>query len=410
MQLALGESHRHRSMLDAVLAATVLLVVIVNSPFLAAIATSPVNVGNGYCTSLIIPKVQGLESSIDQGKAVALAEQSKGFLTMIEGHSASYSGISDIATFDLTKCDVRIAEISVNFVLNDVVYAVINGMPVYTGFQVFEDASLTRVLGITVDKGTFDQSLHQHSGYGVSVSVGGVTQNLIASQTSWTQPSVTSVSQCTSGSPSCDLAIWSGLTDNGTFLAQTGTNANISCSPTCGAPVYGGFWQFTNDPPHYCSTSSYKVSVGDTMVAQAENGLDWFGGSNNQWETFLNDNTANWICSSGVCVTANCSGHTSTKESATDFERANVCGGPCHLAKFNSGSSVVMSSNQYCYGSLSGGITCQSYYSATLKDKISMVNTVNPTCANQPAGTNICLTAIDSMGRFSETWYTSAGT
>jgi hypothetical protein len=359
--------------------------------------------GSQACADQITSQEHTMLANVNSAQAEELAEQSPQFQSSVAGHSYEFTTVSADFSLNAATCSVaRIGELSVGFNVTGVSFKY-GSYTVPEGVQVWENPSMTQVLGTNVSTTTGGTYLNW-SGYEVYYPVSGYNDPLYYAQIEdYYQPSISSNAVCTAAQTQCSLLIWNSLSqgqDGSGFLLQTGTAADIYCpNGTCGTASYSAFWEMVSSYPYYtCSTSTYKVSVGDEITPEEEYGLDWSGGANNQWETYIIDWTANggsgWSCASGVLT------YDSTAYySGTILERPEISGALVPLAVFN---SVATDGTEICISTT----TC--YFDGTpygngdyVKD--SMVNS----CSNTP---NITLGNMGSTGDFTSTYYSNCGT
>ncbi len=299
--------------------------------------------------------------------------------------------------------------VSVNFYLRD---SVSSNCGSSVGIQVFENPSLTHVVNVQVNRGDCASSGTDHivDGYQVHTTYGGVQTNQVYSDMSFATPTATSNSYCMQSPYDCTVGVWTGLingiyNNSASFLAQTGTEAEMNCtSLSCPTPSYFGWWDFYPANQMQCASTD-TLAAGDSMQAEVENGYYW-GGSSNDYRTFLFEDTGTgWVCSSGS--TAAPSGTAITDYAETLVERIEVGGSSSALATFNSGSGLTLSGNDECYylSSLQNPLQCGSFYNM-IQTQITMQNSCSGTSTDNITPTS----SIDSSSDFSETFSTACGT
>ena len=267
--------------------------------------------GGLACASQIANQEHSILASLNAVQATEVAENSSQFQRSLAGNSYEYASLTGDFSLNASTCSVaKLGELSVDF--NLLSAAVRDGdSSTSGGLQVWENPSMTEVLGTNVTTTAAITYYPSWSGYEVTDPSGGVNQALLAGDNDYYQPAVSENSNCYAGQPyECDLLVWSGLSygsGGSGFLLQSGTAGYVTCTSggTCASPAYQAWWEMVSSYAYTtCSTSTYVVSTGDLITPLEENGLWWSGGTSSQWEAYVIDWTANggsgWSCASSV--------------------------------------------------------------------------------------------------------------
>lgn len=342
-----------------------------------------------------------------ESQALTLAQESVQFSNAVKGHSFSYRGISLSYSFDSKSCSgFAINAITVDFMLTDI------DRPL----AVYINPDITQVTGtslMTVFPGMAgipssaggDSPSPYWSGYRVYYQQNGQNTSEYYSLTNFNQPSVSSNSYCYNGQPyACGLSDWAGLhLDN--FVAQTGTLAEILCdsSGSCNPVTYTGWWELVDGTTIIAGNncpSTDTVSLGDYLQPIAQNGPIW-GGTNTQYRTYLLDNSAGWVCSSGTQSTS----YGPTNVADALLERPAVLGtdGYYYLAGLPTFGSILNYKNIECYGTGSG--QCPYFYASTSNNWYTLEQ-----MQNCQGSYNIVESGMDTTGNFTSTYQNSCGT
>jgi hypothetical protein len=143
----------------------------------------------------------------------------------------------------------------------------------------------------------------------------------------------------------CAMSIWSGIFNgvSGGELAQSGTAGTVSCpnGGSCQPTSYVAWWELV-PCNNQATCNNIPVYPSNEYEAVEENGLSW-GGSQNQWQMYVVDETAGKLCQSPVI---NYAPTYWPNFAETVFETPKVNGNTVCLPQFTSASNT---GNGACY-------------------------------------------------------------
>lgn len=273
-----------------VISVAILLLLVQSSSVLAS------SLGTPACdVQYAVAKVPAPDSSA----IFSLVQASPGF-NAIQSNDLAYVGMAYESHFDESTCSVTPKFVDVEYMSTNT-----NGTQRIHAFEV--DTNATRIIGewsqlafyATVTCSSSASSCTPSatwSGYESSYSSGGSKVEQLEATMVWALPTVdfpsnhNSTDQPSCSTPSCGLAIWSGLTDFNTLL-QAGSFGTINLRCDCSS--YQLWYEEVPSPAVFCTAGD--PAPGDSVESHLYSAT-LVGGSSGYWYLFVEDNTNGNIC------------------------------------------------------------------------------------------------------------------
>ena len=247
------------------------------------------------CTESVISQIQNLGSTINQSKAVSLAEGYASFASILAASSQwSFYAISATWTFD-SNCVVNLKSVQV-------VFSVTGGSASGTYPIASESPDLNQVIGTSIQNNTerYIGYNPNWSGYEFWASENPGSVPTYATDAAWYVPSASQPYSGACVSANCDVAAWTGLahypggqygTSKG--IVQTGTDSRVNCSSGTCKTTGLAWWELYPSSPIDCN---FNVNFGDSITADVTSEATT-GGSATTYSILLIDNTSGLSCS-----------------------------------------------------------------------------------------------------------------
>jgi YHS domain-containing protein len=336
------------------------------------------------CVDRVEQQMHSLASTLNNAKAISLANSQNEFKSEIQGYTYAFNSIFNTWSFD-SNCNVTWQAVNV-------VYTLSNASGYVKTVVVTMDPELTKMVSVSEQIGKHYGSSPNWSGYEFQGN-SGATNPVYEAYNSWSEPtvSVPYTGGCVTPQ-TCDVAIWAGLADaagasNGN-LAQDGTDAQVTCAHSICNNQYFAWYEFL--PNNAVTCTGVTVSHGDSISADVVNTSK----PGSSYNISVVDSTSSTSCSvTGYTYSA------MTTPEYGDFiaERATLGSGYETLAKFN--TPTPSPGGTIYYSGATQFITTPYGNGWYIQD--TMVNSGN---------TNINLGAVTPSSTFTETWSTSSGT
>lgn len=347
------------------------------------------------CSAAILTDARTLSTE----KAVAMAQSSEQYQKAIAGNDAViFNSLMDTWSYDLS-CNISLTNVGVVF-----------GLRNSTGFigwlVITESYDLSSVVSTSLQE-------NPNSTYGSSVpgmhwagwefyGNSGGTATIYESEVDYTEPTPSTPPGGCANYHTCDVAVWAGLENSegasNNILAQTGTNAQIQCNPSC-VTTHQAWYEQLTAAPVYC-TSFTGIASGDSMHVTVTNEAA-NGGSNTKYDYLVNDNTQLKACSwTGVTY----SSLSDPTLSAHIVEWPNICG-PIDC------STLAEFPQNTIYGSmLIGGVTYGVHYAYSNGWYYHVDPMENYCSSNSSTVVNVRTSTVNSNSGWTATWNGSCGT
>lgn len=252
------------------------------------------------CKNNILKNKDKSDKKIDIQKNIKESKEHKEFTKNTKDRQPKY--ISTLTEYDVDtqNCDVMLIAIHTIFESVDdegenkellyVTKKFVDGKKVKTEFKVDKNLkSYTK---------TFAQSSN-YVGYGTHTGSTN-TVPVYGSLGVFQQPTVSvSTSNPESCNPICNIAVWTGIANNNdpnvspTAIAQSGTDAEIQCSPNCTSVDYGAWVQFYPNPALQCQ--SMVISPNDYIEADTFD-RRVIGGTPDTYNSYVYNYTTQQMC------------------------------------------------------------------------------------------------------------------
>lgn len=334
------------------------------------------------CIDQTVNEMHSKASTLDNPKAIAMAVQNNEFKSKTQGFVTKFNSIFNNWSFDLANCHVS------EWQTVNVVHSLYNANDgsYMKNIVVTLDPTLTQVVSVTEHVGAFYAHSrdtlywagYEFTGASYTYPTPPTSPNVWEAKATWTQPSVSvptvpsNACRTDLGKQPCNLAIWTGLEDAfgaaNTHIAQAGSDAKITCNPSCTTNYFFWYQIDTDNPATICDGTSFTAGHGVQAIVT------------NQKKT----NGDPWKYNLSVIDTSTAVGCSTTGVSYTDMQSPVIAAfineraeynPPYHatLAKF---SSDTITGTMY-YNGASTGISTP--YANGWYDRIRMVNsgTVN---------------------------------
>ena len=234
------------------------------------------------------------------------------------------------------------------------------------------------------------------SGYEFYAYNSGVQTQVYRATGEWTEPSVSSPGSNACLFTHCDVSNWEGLANavgggNG-YLVQAGSDSGLYCTIVC-SYYYYLWYEFYPNPSNSC----LNVSPGDDIAVNVQNEAV-NGGSSNNYDIYLSDDTTGQLCSPIIGHNFSQMGLPYYAEYITS--RPNIGGSFAKLPQFgsftNNNANIYYAGNEHSIYVPYQNLWYNSY-------------TMNNGCGNNI--NNGPVQAQDSIhGEFTVSWATSCGT
>ncbi len=352
------------------------------------------------CKKNILKNKDKSDKKIDIQKNIKDSQKHKDFAKYTKDRQSKY--VSTLTEYDVDKqnCDVKL-------IATHTVFENIDAEGNKEMIYVTQSSDGKKVkTEIKVDKNlksytkTFAQSSN-YVGYGTHTGATN-TVPVYGSLGVFQQPIVSSsTANPEACDPICNVAIWTGLSNNNdpnvspTAIAQSGTDAEIQCSPTCTSVDYGSWVQFYPNPALQCQ--SMVISPNDYIEADTFD-RRVIGGTPNTYNSYVYNYSTQQMC--GV-FSATFPQMGVPYEAYHIAERVSYNGGTIMSGLPEFTPIVFVNSGLYYENSWKGLYT-------PFSDEHYQKWMINAT--GQTGGWNTAASSINSSDQFYILWNTSEGT
>ena len=257
-----------------------------------------------YCGVMLQKQIESISSGINESHAIALAESSYKFQTIVSGRfSYVESSIYYTWSFDPSTCEI-ISLDSVN-----AVFSIFDSGSFVNYIVITENPTISNVTDVTTQMPSYHRNSPNNnpawSGYEFYGSATRKSVPLLEDYSTWYVPTASQNYRTDCESPICYLSVWVGLTHdiggntggcNGGCIVQGGIDASLDCSSgSCGSPVYTAWYEFLPNPTVSCAPSM-PISAGQEVETWVTNQAEQ-GGSSNLYQVYLYDYSTGKSCS-----------------------------------------------------------------------------------------------------------------
>jgi len=270
--------------IDAILI-FVFAIPIVSGSLIQLAAAQPVS---GTDCQLQISQTASAQDSLDKSLAIPLAQSNIQVKDLSKSYTVTFYSIFDNWKYD-SSCNVKLLSVNVVYALKD--SHGVAGVAVAT-----EDPTISVVSAVTLQ-------LHNPRANSVSTNWSGYNFDyggagaVYQATGSWNIPAVTQPSSTACYSPACLLAVWPGLTNDGTGvngIAQAGSMSKVTfvTGYPCSINYYLWYQFFPNSLVDCLETGvAASDSISTTILNHGYN-----GGSTSLWDITVTDSTLSGSC------------------------------------------------------------------------------------------------------------------